>query len=213
MICRCGHQSIAHTSNGRCILCSCTGFQVAAQDGDQSALLANRPPRNAWVIRASDDIRALIQPRGAIGVSWSIPSDVSDIRELGSMIRFFREQPHLRHESDARQRSTARQLFTFVHEVEIGDQVLTPIPERKLVLVGTVTGSYQFAPEIFPRDRYAMGHPHTREIDWICELPRPGFSTESLKTLSLLPTVIPATRHLEEINRLVQRFREARQPR
>jgi predicted Mrr-cat superfamily restriction endonuclease len=133
----------------------------------------------------------------AIGVSWSMPVDVSRIGSPAEMFELFRSQDHLRHESEGRQQNIARQLFTFVRDIRVGDWVLAPL--KSDIWIGEISSDYEFNPELFPIGRHPLGHPHTRRVRWLAQADRHDFSAAARKTLALPPTIIQADPHTSEV--------------
>src|SRR5690606_30155472 len=61
-----------------------------------------------------------------------------------------------------------------VYELKIGDLIIFPSKQDKLVHIGKVTGSYQYNETIEP------GYRHHREVKWINKFPRTRFSQGAL---------------------------------
>jgi hypothetical protein len=155
MKCKCGHADLAHTSGGRCVLCTCEHYTDPAAASTTQPIAAGR----AWMIRADLEIRPYVWQKGMIGVSWGVRVPVPPVVDREEMLEFFRQQPNLAHESEERQRVTSRELFTFVTDVNTGDLVLTPMDSK--IYVGRINGPYEFKPNALPSRSNPVGHAHT----------------------------------------------------
>jgi predicted Mrr-cat superfamily restriction endonuclease len=197
LICRCGHGDLAHTSAGRCVLCSCAHFFDRTVTQPAQSAIAGR----AWMIRADPEIRPYIWQRGAIGVSWDIQVEVPHISDAEEMFAFFQSQPNLVHEPDRRLRTTSREMFEFIHKVKIGDIILTPLGSK--IYVGKIIGTYEFRPSYLPKAGDPVGHAHIRPVEWLREVLRHDLSSSAQETLTFRQTIREASVHLHEITQLL----------
>ncbi len=124
--------------------------------------------------------------------------DVSRILSLQELLTLFENHPSHRHEATGTQRAKATQLFKFAHEVELGDYVLTPLTASETVLIGQVTGDYQFDENLFGLD-----HPHTRKVGWLRKVAKLDFSLGARRLMSTPPTLVPFDKYEQEVGRLV----------
>lgn len=69
---------------------------------------------------------------------------------------------------------SAGQLFRFVYEMKIGDLVIYPSKEDRLIYLGEITGDYFHNTSVTP------GYPNRRSVKWLNEFPRTRFSQGAL---------------------------------
>ncbi|MFT3813158.1 MAG: restriction endonuclease [Acidovorax sp.] len=84
--------------------------------------------------------------------------------------------------------SYAGQTFRFVREIKVGDNVVTYNPSERIYLLGTVTGSYEYAPST------QDGHPNQRRVQWRGTIARDDLSVAARASLGSISTLfqIPA---------------------
>jgi len=70
--------------------------------------------------------------------------------------------------------NNAGQLFRFVHEMKVGDNVIYPSKRDRRVHLGRVEGGYTYDPKTEP------GYPHVRPVKWLQSAPRTHFSQGAL---------------------------------
>ena len=98
----------------------------------------------------------------------------------------------------------AGQLFTFVHEVKIGDMILIPSKGSRSYCVAKITGDYEYN-ESEPDGLY-----HSREFKLLMKgIPRDIFSQEIIYSLGAFRTIFKAN-HEEEIVRMIKKWRESK---
>jgi predicted Mrr-cat superfamily restriction endonuclease len=69
-------------------------------------------------------------------------------------------------------------LLRFVHDIMVGDIVITPDGRRHELLIGTVAGPYRSA-----RITALAAYPHTREVAWRLRIPRDALPVHLKHTL------------------------------
>nr|WP_249277268.1 AAA family ATPase [Rhodococcus sp. 06-621-2] len=88
-------------------------------------------------------------------------------------------------------------LYRFVHEIAVGDIVVSPDRSTKTLNIGTVSGRYEFHPE-------SPAHKHWRPVDWaLTGVPRTELSTSAQNEISSLITLFTITTGQEEIEQLL----------
>ncbi len=90
--------------------------------------------------------------------------------------------------SSARNRTFAVILWRFIHDVRIGDRVLTADAEASEVLAGVVDSGYRFtsAPEV-------SGYHHVRSVVWIGRVPRSELPQQVRRSIGApAPMYLPA---------------------
>ena len=79
-------------------------------------------------------------------------------------------------------RKAADQVWTFIHEIRIGDMVVLPRKRPKVVAVGRVSGDYQYSEGLDP--------PHVRPVSWeVQDIQRSVFDQDLLNSMGGLATV------------------------
>lgn len=134
-----------------------------------------------WVIRGGEQNRLVDRfvDQAIIGLRFP---DVPDAEILTrSEIRRFLGTDASPAVLDAQEAS----LSAFVREIQVGDSVLLPDPQRGDVVVGTVTGRYEFDGDL-PADEAR----HRRSVDWlarhsVAELPKAVQGTVTKQKLDL----------------------------
>lgn len=75
------------------------------------------------------------------------------------------------------------QLWAFIKEMKKGDWILRPSKINSVILIGKISGDYQYHPE-FP-----VGFQHTRSVEWLKEIPRNQFDPDILYSLTAQSTI------------------------
>lgn len=90
--------------------------------------------------------------------------------------------------TDAQVRSVADPLWTFYHDIALGDFVCA-YGNKRLLGWGKITGGYEFVQD-------ALGFPHRRTVAWQATIPQPisGFESELSKKLTRPNTIVELTR-------------------
>jgi hypothetical protein len=134
----------------------------------------------AWVVRAETGERE--QPtwnNNVIMMGWHELPDLSDkskeeIRDLCETLYPSWHTP-----------STVGQHWAFIHDIQVGDMVVTPCQKsefKPFIAVGRVVGNYEYG-QIPPDIR------HFRRVNWLKRVPRSSFSPEVLRYFNLPGTV------------------------
>lgn len=142
--------------------------------------LGERSATQAWLIRTGEGGFALSAcvEHGVVALRYHTVPDATSLSQ-GQIAR---------HLADAKSRvaleAVAAMLVRFVHEVKLGDVVVTPHQASRLVYVGTVTGPYRFA------DPSPVGDLlHLRDVDWLGHFERDSLPTIELTELDRPPTL------------------------
>ena len=79
-------------------------------------------------------------------------------------------------------RNSADQVWSFIHEIHIGDMIVLPRKSPRVINVGRVSGEYQH--------RNDLEAPHVRPVDWEAQdVPRSDFDQDLLNSMGGLATV------------------------
>lgn len=113
-----------------------------------------------WLVRAGEDSRHATRfaASSVIAVGWPNIDGLRDLRGLSGaeILRLLRLAPTV-----SSPEADAGELLAFRDEIEIGDIVVTPDATQRDVLVGEVTGDYQYL-DPSPADDYR----HVRTVTW-----------------------------------------------
>lgn len=118
--------------------------------------------QKAWIVRAGEDSRHAegFATAGAIAIGWNDIPGLDDLRGM--------EQPEIEKLLRAEGRSAgvaaadARELLDFRDGIQINDVVVTPDSPAREILVGDVSGAYEFRPEA-----PLGGCRHVRTVSWV----------------------------------------------
>ena len=154
-----------------------------------------------WWVRSGsangDNIFDLVEERSLVGIGWH---DVGDIRNLD--FDTIRAKVHEFYQgSDPRVPGI---LHNFAKQIQIGDIVLTAKPHDRLVLVGQVTGGYEFNSD--PEHHLLT---HIRSVEWLrtdvsYDEYNDAFETNGKKPAWGRSTVWNANHYADEVTQLLE---------
>ena len=84
-------------------------------------------------------------------------------------------------------------LFRFAHEITLGDVVVYPSRQDRLVNIGLVSGDYSYLPSADPE------YPHRRRLDWKLHVPRAQFSQSALYEIGSAITLFQISNNADEL--------------
>lgn len=87
---------------------------------------------------------------------------------------------------------SAGQIFRFVHEMEVGDIVVYPSKQDRMINIGCVVGPYEYVVDSDAE------YPHRRKTQWLKSLNRDEFSQSALYEVGSAMTLFSVTSHTEE---------------
>jgi len=144
-----------------------------------------------WMVRVGKygqrEQLALNENVAAIG--WEEVPDLSKIKSREQLSALLRQTY-----SDKKPKTLINwesQIWPFIHEMKRGDLVALPFKSRSVILIGEVTGDYQYRPDL-PLDSR-----HTRPVKWKGEFPRAAFEQDILDSFAEM-TVCRIQRHNAE---------------
>ncbi len=126
-----------------------------------------------FVVKAGGDTEEKYSlDHGIAIVDWDMYPSLEGMESLEDFKRIvFQEDEGLKHGMVER---VARQLYTFVTQMEVGDVVVMPMSQRSYVALGRVRGDYYYNESLFD-------YLHAREVDWIRPVvPRSSFQSNLL---------------------------------
>jgi len=156
--------------------------------------------KTAWVVRAgtNNEIAQEVEERSAVAVGWTELSNLSSTSSRDDVKSKVREA-YPQH-SEQRVITSAGQIFRFVHEMKEGDYVLTPIRATREVLIGQITGPYEYNPSTI----ISANYPHVRKVKWQKKVSRDDFTSSARNALGSSLTVFTVTPHKQEIISLLE---------
>ena len=150
-----------------------------------------------WVIHISGKGKRVVaraQDEGFVCIGWTKigdlhPHDTPDKLKAA----FGRAFPN---KSAASVRSSYGQVFRFAHEVQIGEPIVYPIKGSRDILIGKVTGPYEWSPDPELREGDCC---NVRRVEWLARVPRVRFSQQALHSFGSFSTLSSADEFLEEV--------------
>ena len=145
-----------------------------------------------WVVRAGrhGEFEQFAINNNAVGIDFRLQRSITEFQDRDALRQY------------QQNRSDADQLWRFVHELQIGDIVVLPRRQPRMVAVGRITGEYRYD---------AMGQPpHIRSVEWdAIDIPRPDFDQDLLYSFGGLSTVFRVNRDNAQarIGQIVSRHR------
>jgi len=151
-----------------------------------------------WVVRAPVEIADTVETESLVAIGWFQIGDLSDLDTRQKMKdKYHSVYPD---DSDPKIWVGAGQLYRFAHVIQKGDFVLTPLKVSREVLVGEVTGDYEFSPSA-ASERY----PNIRRVTWLQKVSRDDLSQPFKYALGGIMTVFQVDAYLPEAKALLQK--------
>ncbi|MCY4576418.1 MAG: endonuclease NucS [Chloroflexi bacterium] len=159
-----------------------------------------------WWVRSGsatgDNIFDLVEESSLVGIGWPRVGDIGkmDFKDIRAEVHKFYP------DSDPR---VTGMLHAFAKKIQIGDIVLTAKPHDRLVLIGQVTGEYEFSSN--PEHHLP---PHIHRVEWLrtdvsYDDYNDAFENNGKKPAWGQLTVWNADQYADEINRLLAGTTEA----
>jgi restriction system protein len=154
--------------------------------------------RGCWVVRGGDDneLIELLRQQGLVAIGWF---------EIGSLEGYDTSEK-LREAitktyadwSSGKVSAALGQLAQFRFRMKEGDLVATPIRATREIMIGKITGSYEYRP-----DRVSATYPNVRKVTWAKTVSRDVFSREAKNSLGSIRTVFSVASHRDEFERIL----------
>ena len=127
-----------------------------------------------WGIHTKDD--GLFLKEKLIAIGWH---EVGDLSVIAPEREAFREKLFECYPDSSKQAiaTNTGQLFRFVHEMQVGDYIVFPSKNDRMINIGRIEGDYYYCP-----DALIDSHQYTnrRKVKWIKHFPRTMFSQGAL---------------------------------
>jgi len=135
-------------------------------NGDQSS-------QKAWIVRAGEDSRLAegFATAGAIAIGWNDIPGLDDLRDIDQ--RGIEKLLRAEGRSAGVASADAREMIDFREGIQINDVVVTPDSPAREILVGDVSGEYEYRPDA-PLGDYR----HVRTVNWVGRLGRDNLPAE-----------------------------------
>lgn len=133
---------------------------------------------------------------GAVRIGWD---DTGDLSQLSASRDAFKQRlaetmPAVEQKSIA---GSAGTLYRFVHEIKVGDVIVSPNRNKRTLNIGSVNGAYRFQPE-------ADIHRHWRPVEWLAvDVPRDELSEAAQNEISSLITLFKINTGREEVEQII----------
>jgi len=117
------------------------------------------------VQRRSLDLAEDLQRQGYVAIGWP---NIGDLSALPDDRRAFREQfvrSYGESVSASASSAAAGVLYRFVHILHLGDTIVSPSPQGRIVRIGHISGEYQYVPGLLEE------YPNVRPVEWRAEVP------------------------------------------
>ncbi|WP_224769503.1 AAA family ATPase [Nocardioides ochotonae] len=133
---------------------------------------------------------------GAVRVSWDETGDLSDVAASREAFkeRLLATMPDV---DPRRLPGWAGTLYRFVHEIKVGDVVVSPNRAKRTLRIGVVSGPYEFHAE-------TAAYRHWRPVTWLkTDVSRDELSTAAQHEISSLITLFKIVTGREEVEQLI----------
>lgn len=154
---------------------------------------------SVWVVRAGQGSEIIdeVREQGVVAIGWAEMGDCSQYKTRQD----FREAYERAYPEDTnphRIGGQAGQVYRFVREVAVGDIVLCPNSPAREVLIGEVSGDYQYDSERIE------GYVHLRSVEWRKSVSRDDMMAELRRKSSGDLTVFTVQGVDTEVQRLLE---------
>jgi len=130
--------------------------------------------------------------KNLVAIGWDRFGDLREYKGRDSLVKAVKEK----YPEYKKQRAVivGGMLYRFADEIKDGDRMITYDPTRRVYLVGTVKGSYEYDPsctfDVDLDDRWY----HLRKVDWEGEVSRDDLSTSTKNTLGAIMTLFQVSK-------------------
>ncbi len=146
-----------------------------------------------WMVRAGKhgERESLALSEKIVVIGWEELPDMSQIQSREQLTALLKKTDP--NEKPKTLINWEAQVWAFIHEIKRGDLVALPFKNRAIILIGEVTGEYQYRQDLPPDAK------HTRPVKWIGEFSRTQFDKDIILSLGAFMTVCRIQRnHAEE---------------
>ena len=155
-----------------------------------------------WGIRPGKEAEIVqqIRQKSILAIGWHEVGDLSSLPDKQAIQEQY-NKVFLKH-SKSEAAYAVTQLDYFAHEIKVKDITLVPVPQERKVLVGEISGNYEYNPNFI-----STHYPNLRALKWLKEIPYDEISIGLKGALETPRTVSELTKkHGAEIRRLIEGF-------
>lgn len=151
-----------------------------------------------WVVHAPVAIADKVETDSLAAIGWSQMGDLSSLDTRQKM----KDAYHSVYSDDSEPKMWvgAGQLYRFAHVIQKGDFILTPLKVSREVMIGEVTGDYEFNPNAISTE-----YPNIRRVKWLQKVSRDNLSQPFKNALGGIMTVFQVDAYLPEIKAILQK--------
>lgn len=144
-----------------------------------------------WGVHMEWDDGSTPRDKKDIAIGWPACGDLRALPATrdGFKAAFSREYPA---EKAGSVPVKAGVLFRFAHEIRVGDVVVYPSKQDRMINIGTVSSDYLYAPQL------SAEYPHRRQVTWKAHKPRAEFTQAALYEIGSVVTLFQIANNAEE---------------
>ncbi len=152
--------------------------------------------KTLWMVRAEVGGRYFeeFQSNSVVAIGWPELGDLSKFSSRKAISAALEKID--KNQKPAQLAMAAGQIYRFVNEIKINDQVITYSPSTRTYLIGKITSEYEHSPSFLADD------PNIRKVNWIGKVSRDSLSVGTRNSLGSIATLflVPAeaTKEIEE---------------
>jgi restriction system protein len=139
--------------------------------------------KGMWMVHAGPGGKAFddFKERAVVAIRWVELGDLTPFKDKDAI----RKAVNARWPEWTKGKAaiSAGQLYRFIYDIQVGDRVLTYDPSRRVYLVGTVSGPYEYDPKLL--GEFA----NYRRVKWEGEVDRDSLPTSSKYSLGAIATL------------------------
>lgn len=139
-----------------------------------------------WVVRLGEggELADQCKEGGFIAIGWHEIGDLSVFNDYEILRRKVYETYPERYASLGGAGVVAGMLWSFVHDISLGDIILSPKKETRKLLIGIVTGPYLYDPKAIDRD-----YPNIHAVEWKGVIPYDNVPREIWRSMTAWQTL------------------------
>jgi len=154
--------------------------------------------KNAYIVKAYPngiDRWDEFQSLGIIAVGWP---------DLGNLSTFKKDEIRELLLNNGYEDKTVgkdvSKIWRFCFEIQKSDYVI--VPHNDVIIIGVVDSGYTY-----DENAVSMGYPHQHKVKWLSKIPFNTVSGELSKRLTLPSVIIGVSDYVEEIDRVIDKYR------
>ena len=147
-----------------------------------------------WVIRAGTmgENEEFALRNSVHSVGFGMEQSVADFSDRNSLREFIQKTQYP--DSVHRAAQSASQLWRFAYELKMGEMIVLPRKQPRVIAVGKIVGDY-----FYDHDKSQAPLPHARKVEWIVrDVPRANFDSDLLRSINGNGTIFRVNRNNAE---------------